>query len=47
MGADAEEPAMEPTTDADADMPDQVDDFAASEPQQVVRNPQTEKSENT
>ena len=32
MGADAEEPAMEPTTDADADMPDQSDDFAASEP---------------
>ena len=30
MGADAEEPAMEPTTDAD--MPDQSDDFAASEP---------------
>ena len=32
MGADAEEPAMEPTTDADADMPDQSDDFSASEP---------------
>ena len=32
MGAEAEEPAMEPTTDADADMPDQSDDFAASEP---------------
>jgi hypothetical protein len=36
MGADAEEPAMEPTDDADADtdidMPDQSDDFAASEP---------------
>ena len=30
MGADAEEPAMEPTTDTD--MPDQSDDFAASEP---------------
>ena len=32
MGADAEEPAMEPTDDADTDMPDQSDDFAASEP---------------
>ena len=32
MGADAEEPAMEPTDDADIDMPDQSDDFAASEP---------------
>ena len=32
MGADAEEPAMEPTTDADADMPDQSDDFSASDP---------------
>ena len=34
IGADAEEPAMEPSTDADADadMPDQADDFAASEP---------------
>ena len=32
--SDAEEPAMEPTTDddADADMPDQADDFSASEP---------------
>ena len=32
MGADAEEPAMEPTDDADMDMPDQSDDFGASEP---------------
>ena len=34
IGADAEEPAMEPSTDADsdADMPDVADDFAASEP---------------
>lgn len=32
MGADAEEPAMEPIDDADADMPDQTDDFSASEP---------------
>ena len=34
IGADAEEPAMEPSTDddADMDMPDQADDFAASEP---------------
>ncbi len=32
--SDAEEPAMEPTTDddADTDMPDQADDFSASEP---------------
>ena len=32
--SDAEEPAMEPSTDddADMDMPDQADDFAASEP---------------
>jgi hypothetical protein len=32
--SDAEEPAMEPTTDddADSDMPDQADDFSASEP---------------
>ena len=30
--SDSEEPAMEPTTDADADMPDQSDDFSASEP---------------
>ena len=34
IGADAEEPAMEPSTDddADTDMPDVADDFAASEP---------------
>jgi hypothetical protein len=34
IGADAEEPALEPSTDddADMDMPDQADDFAASEP---------------
>ena len=34
IGADAEEPEMEPSTDADADadMPDVADDFAASEP---------------
>ena len=30
--SDTEEPAMEPTTDDDADMPDQADDFSASEP---------------
>jgi len=30
--SDSEEPAMEPTTDDDADMPDQTDDFSASEP---------------
>jgi len=30
--SDSEEPAMEPTVDADADMPDQSDDFSASEP---------------
>jgi hypothetical protein len=30
--SDVEEPAMEPTTDDDADMPDQADDFSASEP---------------
>ena len=30
--SDSEEPAMEPTTDDDADMPDQSDDFSASEP---------------
>ena len=34
IGADSDtmEPEMEPTTDADADMPDQADDFSASEP---------------
>ena len=32
MDSDVEEPAMEPTTDDDADMPDQADDFSASEP---------------
>ena len=34
IGADSDtmQPEMEPTTDADADMPDQADDFSASEP---------------